>query len=109
MGGGKGETTISQGGSSYGDGGSRGDGGLAVLAWTIVALLGDVLLCLFTRCCVVLTLGAGGETSGVSGGGTPNLGRDTATLGTGGKPGGGASVVVYWVSMWSWKILASCS
>ena len=107
MGGGKGETAISQGGSSYGNGGSRGDGGLAVLVWTMVASLGDVLLCLSTRCCVVFTLGVGGEISGVFGGGTPTLGRGASTLGSGGKPGDGASAMICWVSMWSWKMLAS--
>ena len=77
MGGDRGETIISQGG------GSRGYGGLVVLAWTMVALLGSVLLCTFTQRCAVSTLGAGEDISGVFDSGTITLrdsGEDNAVL-----------------------------
>ena len=89
------EITISIGGSSFRYGSFCVCGGLAYIVWKMVALSGDVLSCLSTRCCVMFTLGAGVEISGVFGGGTPTLGRGTATLGRGGKPCSGASVVVY--------------
>ena len=64
---------------------------------------------LSTRYYIVLILGAGGKISGLFVGDTPTLGRGAATLGRGGNSGLGVSAVFCWVSMWSWKMLASYS
>ena len=82
----------------------------------MVALLGDVLLCTLTQRCVVSTLGVGGDILDVYSDGNITLGgsgnnkavlygvtlilrRGAATLGSGGKPGGEAGVMVCCVSV----------
>ena len=116
--GGGGDTTISQGGGSW------GVGSPAVFEWATVALLGDVLSCVSVRRCFARrgggdnggdgSIGGGGDDIGVVCGGSTTLSRGSATLGRGfvtlsccGNPGGGVSAYLF--SVCCQKMVASWS